>query len=72
MNEETKIQDLEKKVNTNEEKLGNIMLKIRKLQTERDILERKLLNQRASLANLKAKAERERAKTVERMAEELK
>lgn len=59
MNEETKIQDLEKKVNTNEEKLGNIMLKIRKLQTERDILERKLLNQRASLANLKAK-EKER------------
>ena len=71
MTTEQTLRDLERKIQTNEDKLNSITSKMAKLRDEKDTLVRKILNQKASLANLKAKVVKEGAKAVEQLGENL-
>ena len=71
MTTEQTLRDLERKIQTNEDKLNSITSKMAKLRDEKDTLVRKILNQKASLANLKAKVVKEGAKVVEQLGENL-
>lgn len=71
MTTEQTLRDLERKIQTNEDKLNSITSKMAKLCDEKDTLERKILNQKASLANLKAKVVKDGAKLVEQLGENL-
>lgn len=71
MTTEQTLRDLERKIQTNEDKLNSITSKMAKLRNEKDTLERKILNQKASLANLKAKMVKDGAKAVEQLGENL-